>query len=82
MGGKWRDTTLGDVLTLQRGFDLPETERKPGPYPVIASTGPVGSHQMAMVKGPGVVIGRSGSLGGGQFMVIPNYFGPKLAQCQ
>jgi type I restriction enzyme S subunit len=68
MAGEWRDTTLGDVLTLQRGFDLPETDRKPGPYPVIASTGPVGYHEMAMVKGPGVVIGRSGSLGGGQFI--------------
>lgn len=68
MADEWIDTSLGDVLTLQRGFDLPETERKPGPYPVIASTGPVGNHQEAMVQGPGVVIGRSGSLGGGQFI--------------
>lgn len=68
MAGEWRDATLGNVLTLQRGFDLPETERKPGRYPVIASTGPVGTHDHAMVQGPGVVIGRSGSLGGGQFI--------------
>ena len=66
--GDWRDQTLGDVLTLQRGFDLPETERRPGQIPVIASTGAVGTHSDAMVKGPGVVIGRSGSLGGGQFI--------------
>ena len=64
----WRKVTLGEVVTLQRGFDLPETERRPGPHPVIASTGPVGTHQTAAVKGPGVVIGRSGSLGGGQFI--------------
>jgi type I restriction enzyme S subunit len=68
MTSEWRETTLGDVLTLQRGFDLPETQREPGSYPVIASTGPVGFHRSAMVKGPGVVIGRSGSLGGGQFI--------------
>jgi type I restriction enzyme, S subunit len=68
MAGEWIDTTLGGVLTFQRGFDLPETERKPGPYPVIASTGPVGTHLEATVKGPGVVIGRSGSLGGGQYI--------------
>ena len=68
MGGEWRETTLGDVLTLQRGFDLPEPEREQGPYPVIASTGRVGAHGAAMVRGPGVVIGRSGSLGGGQFI--------------
>jgi type I restriction enzyme, S subunit len=64
----WVEKKLGDVITLQRGFDLPETQRKPGPYPVIASTGPVGTHNVAMVSGPGVVIGRSGSLGGGQFI--------------
>ena len=64
----WREVTLGEVLTLQRGFDLPTTQRKPGSYPVIASTGPVGTHSEAMVRAPGVVIGRSGSLGGGQFV--------------
>lgn len=64
----WYETTLGEVLTLQRGFDLPETERQGGSYPVVASTGYVGSHSYAMVKGPGVVIGRSGSIGGGQYI--------------
>ena len=68
VAGEWRTTTLGDVMTLQRGFDLPMTERKLGSYPVIASTGPVGTHNSAVVQGPGVVIGRSGSLGGGQFI--------------
>jgi Restriction endonuclease S subunits len=65
---EFTDTTLGEVLTLQRGFDLPGTERSSGPFPVIASTGQVGTHIEAMVRGPGVVIGRSGSLGGGQFI--------------
>lgn len=67
----WRTCSLGDVLTLQRGFDLPVQERQIGPYPVIASTGPVGSHNAFQVKGPGVVIGRSGSIGGGQFLRAP-----------
>ncbi len=68
MPNRWEEKKLGDVLTLQRGFDLPETERLPGTYAVIASTGPVGTHKTAMVRGPGVVIGRSGSLGGGQYI--------------
>ena len=68
MWSEWRYTTLGDVVTLQRGFDLPTSQRKLGNYPVIASTGPVGRHEEAKVKGPGVVIGRSGSIGGGQFI--------------
>ena len=68
MGSDWQDTTLGDVLTLQRGFDLPATDRKTGTFPVIASTGAVGTHDEANVQGPGVVIGRSGSIGGAQFI--------------
>lgn len=35
---------------------------------MIASTGPVGWHCRSQVEGPGVVIGRSGSIGGGQFV--------------
>ena len=65
---EWREVTLGDVLTLQRGFDLPIKKRESGAYEVIASTGPVGTHKEAKVRGPGVVIGRSGSIGGGQFI--------------
>ena len=68
MASDWQDMTLGDFLTLQRGFDLPKKDRIEGPCPVIASTGPVGTHNHAMVSGPGVVIGRSGSLGGGQYI--------------
>ena len=58
MAGEWRDRTLGDVMTLQRGFDLPETERRPGRFPVIASTGQVGTHSEAMVKVYGVATAR------------------------
>ena len=65
---QWREVVLGDVLTLQRGFDLPKNKRVPGMYPVVASTKQVGSHEKAKVKGPGVVIGRSGSLGGAQYI--------------
>jgi len=70
MAGEWRRTSLGQVLTLQRGFDLPEPQRQPGIFPVIASTGQVGTHDKAIVIGPGVVIGRSGSIGGGQYIEV------------
>jgi len=68
VGGRWLDTKLGEVLTLQRGFDLPASDRRPGRFPVVASMGVVGTHCEPMVKGPGVVIGRSGSLGGAQYV--------------
>ncbi len=74
MSNDWSEVKLGDVLVLQRGFDLPEKDRRFGAYPVVASTGTVGMHDKAMAQGPGVVIGRSGSLGGGQF--IENDFWP------
>lgn len=64
----WIQTTLGDVVTLQRGIDLPVQDRQDGDVPVVASTGIIGFHNKAPVKGPGVVIGRSGSIGGGQFI--------------
>lgn len=68
MSIEWHETTLGNVLTLQRGFDLPVQNRQHGRFPVIASTGEVGRHVDHMVQGPGVVIGRSGSIGGGQYI--------------
>ncbi len=59
----WAVVPLGDALVLQRGFDLPVQERIEGLVPVYAATGVVGRHRVAKVRGPGVVTGRSGSLG-------------------
>ena len=54
---------LGDLLNLKRGYDLPESQRRPGPYPVISSAGITGYHDEYMVDGQGVVTGRYGTLG-------------------
>ena len=59
----WKVGSLDDALILQRGFDLPTPKRTPGPYPVIAASGPSGTHNVFMVRGPGVTTGRSGVLG-------------------
>ena len=59
---------LNEFIILQRGFDLPASDRKNGNVPVVASTGIGGYHDEAKVEAPGVVIGRSGSIGGGQFI--------------
>ena len=74
MSSEWQELTLGDIMTLQRGMDLPVQNRENGPFPIVASTGIVGFHNEAKAKGPGVVIGRSGSIGGGQY--IENDFWP------
>ena len=59
----WPIKMLQDLLVLQRGFDLPTQDRVPGDFPIIAASGPSGTHAVAMAKGPGVVTGRSGVLG-------------------
>jgi type I restriction enzyme S subunit len=63
----WVERVLGDVITLQRGFDVTKKDQHPGPYPVISSSGPSSHHDEFKVSGPGVVIGRKGSLGGVYF---------------
>lgn len=59
----WTKEPLENLLVLQRGFDLPVSKRVEGEVPIYASTGINGFHNTAKVKGPGVVTGRSGSLG-------------------
>jgi type I restriction enzyme S subunit len=61
--GEWADLALGDVLTLQRGFDITKKEQRPGSVPVVSSSGIGSLHNDYKAPGPGVVIGRKGSLG-------------------
>ena len=59
----WKEARLGEVLTLHRGYDLPQRERTPGSVPLVSSSGITDYHAVAKVKGPGVVTGRYGTLG-------------------
>lgn len=60
---EWKETILGDVISLKRGYDLPQNKRVDGKYPIIASNGVTGYHNEMKVRGPGVTTGRSGTLG-------------------
>lgn len=60
---EWLETTLGEFISLQRGRDLPHQERRQGNIPVIGSGGLTGSHDKAIVRGPGITIGRAANLG-------------------
>lgn len=59
----WDRLPLESALVLQRGFDLPSQDREDGEVPIYGSTGINGYHNTARVTGPGVVTGRSGTLG-------------------
>jgi type I restriction enzyme S subunit len=59
----WGVLRLDDILTLQRGFDLPKQSRTEGTHPILSASGINGLHYEWKVKGPGVTTGRSGVLG-------------------
>ena len=63
MASEWPRVPLGEVITLQRGFDLPSQDRKPGRVPIFSSSGITGYHSEVGVPGPGVVTGRYGTIG-------------------
>lgn len=58
---KWTKASLDEVIRLKRGYDLPESARNVGPFPILGSSGISGWHDEAPIDGPGVTIGRSGA---------------------
>jgi len=60
---EWKECKLGDVITLQRGHDLPKSKMKEGNIPVAGSNGIIGYHNQSTTKGSGITIGRSGNIG-------------------
>jgi type I restriction enzyme S subunit len=61
--GDWGLKRIDRIAPLQRGFDLPNPELRPGPYPVVYSNGILNHHSSWQAEGPGVVTGRSGTIG-------------------
>jgi len=64
----WAQKRFGDFCMLQRGYDLPDKQVVPGPYPVVASTSIKTHHHQFKVKPPVITTGRSGSLGTVQYI--------------
>ena len=54
---------LGELVTFQRGYDLPRTKMQGGIYPVIGSSGIIGYHNEYTTEAPSITIGRSGNVG-------------------
>lgn len=57
----WQVKTLGEYLSLQRGYDLTAEQRTKGNIPVMGAGGQNGTHGVSKASGPGVIVGRSGS---------------------
>lgn len=50
-------------ISLEYGFAVRASEEPDGDFPVFGSNGPIGYIDSYKVKGPGVVVGRKGSVG-------------------
>lgn len=59
----WQLVPFKRLVVLQRGFDLPQENRVSGSVPVVSSGGVIDRHNVAVVKGPGIVTGRYGTIG-------------------
>ena len=67
----WAEIPFKKFVTLQRGFDLPKSRMVDGVVPVLGSNCVIGYHNEMKVKAPGVVTGRSGTLGLVQYSELP-----------
>ena len=72
--GEWEEKTMEEVAPLQRGFDLPADQIKPGPIPIVYSNWVRNFHNVGMVKGPGIVTVRSGTIGEIHFIADGDYW--------
>jgi type I restriction enzyme S subunit len=74
MSSEWSTGKLGEFVELKRGYDLPQAKRQHGEVPLVSSSGVSDRHSVAMVKGPGVVTGRYGTIG--QVFYVEDDFWP------
>jgi type I restriction enzyme S subunit len=54
---------LGDIISLEYGKGLTEKQRENGGFPVFGSNGIIGYHSQYLIKAPGIIVGRKGTIG-------------------
>ncbi len=59
----WGIQTIKNVIDLVYGKALKKTDRIAGQYSVYGSGGLTGTHNQYLVEGPGVIVGRKGTVG-------------------
>ncbi|MDP2041845.1 MAG: restriction endonuclease subunit S [Algoriphagus sp.] len=66
--GTWEEKKIQEIAPLQRGFDLPVSQIEEGEFPVVFSNGMLKYHTQFKVEAPGIVTGRSGTIGNVTFV--------------
>lgn len=59
----WEPKQLKDIVELAYGKALKKTDRVAGDVPVYGSGGLTGYHNQSLVEGPGIIVGRKGTVG-------------------
>ena len=59
----WAIEPIKKRICLEYGSSLTEESRQLGDVPVFGSNGRVGTHDTSCVDGPGILVGRKGSVG-------------------
>ena len=67
----WKKTTLGTIASFNYGKSLNAKTRINGDVPVYGSSGITGYHNEALVKEPGYIIGRKGTVGSIHYSGVP-----------
>ena len=67
----WKETTLGQLITLHYGKALKTENRLKGDIPVYSSAGLTGYHNEALFAGKGIVVGRKGTVGKAYLTELP-----------
>ena len=70
----WEVMQLRRAIMFQRGHDLPTDAREEGDVPVVSSAGISAAHSNAIARAPGIVTGRTGTIG--QFHLIDQDYWP------
>ncbi len=60
---EWKECLLGDLITFQRGHDLPKSKMSGNGYPVVGSNGIIGFHNEYTTEYPSITVRRSGNVG-------------------
>lgn len=63
----WSICHLGEISSFEYGVSLPDKTRKSGDIPVFGSNGIVGCHDEPAFNGPGIIVGRKGTVGAVQW---------------
>ena len=74
INSKWDIVPFEEICVLQRGYDLPKQNWIKGKFPVVGSNGIIGFHKEYKEKGPGIVTGRSGTIGKVHFIDYDYYW--------